>query len=100
MAQALGDGSQFGVKILWSHEGEGLETAGGIINALPLVMSLSFWSMAMSGRLWTLPLLNVELGENLAHLVLVQNPNSIQTVISHLLTARLIPLISRSVVKI
>jgi len=35
LVAALGDGSQFGVTILWSHEGEGLETAGGIINALP-----------------------------------------------------------------
>jgi len=36
LAEALGDGSRFGINILWSHEGEGLETAGGIINALPL----------------------------------------------------------------
>src|SRR5690606_36931187 len=37
LAEALGDGSRFGINILWSHEGEGLETAGGIINALPLL---------------------------------------------------------------
>ena len=76
MAQALGDGSQFGVKILWSHEGEGLETAGGIINALPLLGDEPF--ILVNGDVWTTmdfaPLLNVELGENLAHLVLVQNP--------------------------
>lgn len=76
LAQALGDGSQFGVKILWSHEGEGLETAGGIINALPLLGDEPF--ILVNGDVWTTmdfaPLLNVELGENLAHLVLVQNP--------------------------
>lgn len=76
LAQALGDGSQFGVKILWSHEGEGLETAGGIINALPLLGGEPF--ILVNGDVWTTmdfaPLLNVELGENLAHLVLVQNP--------------------------
>ena len=33
----LGDGSQFGVNIRWTREDEGLETAGGIINALPLL---------------------------------------------------------------
>ncbi len=76
LAQALVDGSQFGVKILWSHEGEGLETAGGIINALPLLGDEPF--ILVNGDVWTTmdfaPLLNVELGENLAHLVLVQNP--------------------------
>lgn len=76
LAQALGDGSQFGVKILWSHEGEGLETAGGIINALPLLGTESF--ILVNGDVWTTmdfaPLLKVELGENLAHLVLVDNP--------------------------
>ena len=76
LAQALGDGSQFGVKILWSHEGEGLETAGGIINALLLLGDEPF--ILVNGDVWTTmdfaPLLNVELGENLAHLVLVQNP--------------------------
>ena len=76
LVQALGDGSQFGIKILWSHEGEGLETAGGIINALPLLGDEPF--ILVNGDVWTTmdfaPLLNVELGENLAHLVLVQNP--------------------------
>lgn len=76
LAQALGGGSQFGIKILWSHEGEGLETAGGIINALPLLGDEPF--ILVNGDVWTTmdfaPLLNVELGENLAHLVLVQNP--------------------------
>ena len=72
----LGDGSQFGVKILWSHEGEGLETAGGIINALPLLGNEPF--ILVNGDVWTTmdfaPLLNVQLQDDLAHLVLVENP--------------------------
>lgn len=76
LVAALGDGGAFGVKILWSHEGEGLETAGGIINALPLLGDEPF--ILVNGDVWTnmdfTPLLNVELGEQLAHLVLVSNP--------------------------
>ncbi len=34
---ALGDGTQFGVRIHWSAEGTALETAGGIAHALPLL---------------------------------------------------------------
>ena len=34
---ALGDGSQFGVRIRYSDEGTALETAGGIAYALPLL---------------------------------------------------------------
>ncbi|WP_180052085.1 N-acetylmuramate alpha-1-phosphate uridylyltransferase MurU [Acinetobacter sp. YH12099] len=76
LADTLGDGSQFGVKILWSHEGEGLETAGGIINALPLLGNEPF--ILVNGDVWTTmdfaPLLNVQLQDALAHLVLVENP--------------------------
>ena len=76
LAEALGDGSQFGVKILWSHEGEGLETAGGIIKALPLLGNEPF--ILVNGDVWTTmdfaPLLNVQLQDDLAHLVLVENP--------------------------
>ncbi|MDM1340401.1 N-acetylmuramate alpha-1-phosphate uridylyltransferase MurU [Acinetobacter pseudolwoffii] len=76
LAQALGNGSQFGVKILWSHEGEGLETAGGIIHALPLLGNQPF--ILLNGDVWTTmdfaPLLDVDLNDNLAHLVLVENP--------------------------
>ena len=76
LANALGDGSQFGVKILWSHEGEGLETAGGIINALPLLGDEPF--ILVNGDVWTTmdfsTLLNVDLGDKQAHLVLVDNP--------------------------
>lgn len=76
LATTLGDGSQFGVKILWSHEGEGLETAGGIINALPLLGDEPF--ILVNGDVWTTmdfaSLLDVQLGEQQAHLVLVENP--------------------------
>ena len=76
LANALGDGSQFGVTILWSHEGEGLETAGGIINALPLLGDEPF--ILVNGDVWTTmdfaSLLDVQLGEQQAHLVLVENP--------------------------
>lgn len=76
LAEALGDGSRFGINILWSHEGEGLETAGGIINALPLLGDEPF--ILLNGDVWTTmdfaPLLDIDLKGNLAHLVLVQNP--------------------------
>ena len=73
---ALGDGSQFGVNIRWTREDEGLETAGGIINALPLLGTEPF--ILVNGDVWTTfdfaALLDVKLGENLAHLVFVENP--------------------------
>lgn len=76
LAQALGDGSQFGVNILWSHECEGLETAGGIINALPLLGEEPF--ILVNGDVWSTmdfsTLLDVKLENDLAHLVLVENP--------------------------
>lgn len=76
LAEALGDGSRFGINILWSHEGEGLETAGGIMNALPLLGDEPF--ILLNGDVWTTmdfaPLLDIDLKDNLAHLVLVQNP--------------------------
>ncbi|WP_109440693.1 N-acetylmuramate alpha-1-phosphate uridylyltransferase MurU [Acinetobacter haemolyticus] len=76
LVDALGDGTQFGVNILWSHEGEGLETAGGIINALPLLGDQPF--ILVNGDVWTTmdfaSLLDVKLGTKQAHLVLVDNP--------------------------
>lgn len=76
LVAALGDGSQFGVTIFWSHEGEGLETAGGIINALPLLGDEPF--ILVNGDVWTTmdfsSLLNIQLEDKQAHLVLVENP--------------------------
>ena len=72
----LGDGSQFGVKILWTREDQGLETAGGIINALPLLGTEPF--ILVNGDVWTTfdfaLLLNIQLEQDLAHLVFVTNP--------------------------
>lgn len=73
---ALGDGSQFDVNIRWTREDEGLETAGGIINALPLLGEEPF--ILVNGDVWTqfdfARLLELDLQEDLAHLVLVPNP--------------------------
>lgn len=73
---ALGDGSQFGVNILWTREEEGLETAGGIINALPLLGTEPF--ILVNGDVWTTfdfaDLLNINLQDDLAHLIFVENP--------------------------
>lgn len=56
--------------------GEGLETAGGIINALPLLGDQPF--ILVNGDVWTTmdfaSLLDVKLGTKQAHLVLVDNP--------------------------
>lgn len=72
----LGDGSQFGVKILWTREDQGLETAGGIINALPLLGTEPF--ILVNGDVWTTfdfaHLLHIQLEQDLAHLVFVTNP--------------------------
>jgi MurNAc alpha-1-phosphate uridylyltransferase len=47
---ALGDGSAFGLRIRYSHEGAqfggALETAGGIATALPLLQDAPFWLLA------------------------------------------------------
>jgi MurNAc alpha-1-phosphate uridylyltransferase len=76
LLEALGDGHQFGLQILWSHESEPLETAGGIIQALPLLGDQPF--LLVNGDVWTrfdlAGLVDFELGQNLAHLLLVDNP--------------------------
>lgn len=71
----LGDGSAFGVRIVYSREPEGaLDTGGGIFQALPLLGPTPFW--VVNGDVWTdyafdtLP----REPEGLAHLVLVDNP--------------------------
>ena len=73
---ALGDGSKLGVKIGWSREGEPLETAGGILRALPLLGTEPF--VIVNADIWTdysFAKLRTALSKNdLAHLVLVSNP--------------------------
>jgi len=77
---ALGDGANLGVRILYSHEREALETGGGIATALPLLGSAPF--IAVSADVWCdyayaqLALVAERLaqGEIDLHLVMVPNP--------------------------
>jgi MurNAc alpha-1-phosphate uridylyltransferase len=74
---ALGDGQQWGANIVYSPEPEGgLETAGGILQALPLLGAEPF--LVVNGDVWTdydfSVLSSFALNECLAHLVLVNNP--------------------------
>lgn len=72
----LGDGSQWGVYIQYSDEQQNgpLETAGGIIQALPLLGNEPF--MVINGDVWCdrehqHPTLDEQ---HLAHLIMVKNP--------------------------
>ncbi len=73
---ALGNGERFALDIRYSHEDEALETAGGIIQALPLIDAEKF--LVINGDVWCdhslQPLFDRELGQDLAHLVMVDNP--------------------------
>ncbi len=73
--QSLGNGNQFGAEIRYSPEGnQALETAGGIINALPLLNNEVF--LVVNGDIATdLPFSELKTQPvDLAHLVLVKNP--------------------------
>lgn len=75
----IGTGNEFGLEIVYSAEARALETAGGIIKALPILcpdaQTDTFWTI--NGDVFcdfdfaTLP---DNLGNNLAHLVMVDNP--------------------------
>ncbi|MGZ7455749.1 N-acetylmuramate alpha-1-phosphate uridylyltransferase MurU [Pseudomonas sp. Ma2-10] len=70
----LGDGSQYGVRIQYSPEGEPLETGGGIFRALALLGDEAF--MVVNGDIWTdydFSVLHQPI-TGLAHLVLADNP--------------------------
>jgi N-acetyl-alpha-D-muramate 1-phosphate uridylyltransferase len=80
IVQALGDGSQHGVRIRYSHEQQALETAGGIAWALPLLDDQPFLVVnsdvyceydfaALAARAGALT------AARPAHLVLVDNPD-------------------------
>ncbi len=77
--QALGDGSRYGLNITYSAETEALETAGGIINALPLLRGVNDEADAfivINGDIYCdydISILPSTLS-GLAHLVLVNNP--------------------------
>lgn len=73
--ETLGDGSRFGLSIIYSHERDGaLETGGGIVKALPLLGPDPF--IVVNGDIWTdypfETLLTSKLAD--AHVVLVSNP--------------------------
>jgi N-acetyl-alpha-D-muramate 1-phosphate uridylyltransferase len=72
---ALGDGGEFGVRLIWSDEGPvPLETGGGIFHALPWLGPEAF--LVVNADIWT----DVDFGslrlepESHAHLVLIPNP--------------------------
>ena len=71
----IGDGSDCGLNVHYSDEGkQALETGGGIFNALPILGPDPF--LVINGDIWCdYPLRRRELADrDLAHLVLVNNP--------------------------
>ncbi|PTT44863.1 N-acetylmuramate alpha-1-phosphate uridylyltransferase MurU [Aeromonas sp. HMWF016] len=76
LVETLGDGSALGVTIHWSAEESALETAGGIIQALPLLGDEPF--LVINGDTWLdldyRSLVGQPLAENQAHLWLAPNP--------------------------
>ncbi|MCX4188266.1 N-acetylmuramate alpha-1-phosphate uridylyltransferase MurU [Methylophaga sp. OBS4] len=74
----LGDGSRYQARIQYSAENQGgLETAGGIINALPLLGDDNF--LVVNGDIWTdfnfKRLKGFKLAaDKLCHLIMVSNP--------------------------
>ena len=73
--ELLGDGSKYGASISYSKEAIRLETAGGIIKALPKLKDDSF--IVVNADIWTdfdfSSLGSVDGNDRLAHLVLVGN---------------------------
>jgi MurNAc alpha-1-phosphate uridylyltransferase len=74
--ERIGDGARYGLRLHYSRERERLETAGGIANALALLGGAPF--LLVNADVYCecdfSRLRKVELGEHLAHLVLVPNP--------------------------
>ncbi len=73
----VGDGSRWGLDVIWSEEPEALETAGGLLHAAPLLGVQPF--LVVNGDIWTdyplAALVRRGLGAGrLAHLVMVDNP--------------------------
>jgi MurNAc alpha-1-phosphate uridylyltransferase len=74
LREALGDGRAYGVSITWFDEGpEPLETAGGIVNALPFLAGGPF--LVLNADVYSeAPLPAAPAAGRLAHLLLVDNP--------------------------
>lgn len=72
---ALGDGKRFGLTLHYRREATPLETGGGIQAALPLLGEAPF--LLVNGDVWceTLPDMNALDEGDLAHLLLVDNPD-------------------------
>lgn len=72
----VGNGAAWGLQVVWSPEpAGGLETAGGIVQALDALGDAPFW--VINGDVWTdydFRQLPTELGTDLGHLVLVPSP--------------------------
>jgi MurNAc alpha-1-phosphate uridylyltransferase len=75
IVERIGDGSRFGLQVVYSPEyGHVLETGGGIERALPLLGSAPFW--VLNGDVFTdLALPSIDLpSASLGHLILVPTP--------------------------
>jgi MurNAc alpha-1-phosphate uridylyltransferase len=75
LPRTLGDGSRWGINILWSDEQpEALETGGGIFQALPQLGLAPF--LVLNGDVWTdYPFTRLRAVKcDWAHLVMVPNP--------------------------
>jgi MurNAc alpha-1-phosphate uridylyltransferase len=75
ICEALGDGSRWGLRIIYSQEHHpALETGGGIFKALPLLGEKPF--LVINGDIWMdLDLTQIRpVGDCLAHLVMVPDP--------------------------
>ncbi len=77
IVERLGDGARFGLRLHYSRERERLETAGGIANALELLGRAPF--LLVNADVYCecdfARLMKVQLGDRLAHLVVVPNPS-------------------------
>ena len=78
LRDVLGDGLQFGTRILYSDEGDAaLETGGGIFKALPMLGTEPF--LVISGDVWTdyplARLMPFPATGDVAHFVVVANPD-------------------------
>ncbi|MBB3048134.1 MurNAc alpha-1-phosphate uridylyltransferase [Litorivivens lipolytica] len=70
----IGDGSGYGLKVVYSREADLLDTAGGMINALPLLGDKPF--LLVNGDVWCdFPVASLVTRQPAgAHLVMVDNP--------------------------